>query len=718
MYPRTVTSLTSKEKLRDMADLYRRLATLSREYKKSQLEDILGPFFNTTNDGIVANVYQQPYRPGMPAPPNVTYSTPTYETRLYSQPQPQTQTQTQTQTQQSTDVAPIPYTTPRTLDVRTVQPGDLKPKTTAEIEEEIADKEKKEQVKSSLDRITTLLELSKQEKEAKIIEDTEPQKTVYTVDPQPTKEIERVIEKEESEPLSNMELDALLQDILMKDKTITEDMYRRLYQHLSTLDEFKDMHENDVKLIALTMLRERGADALQMPSPEFMKSKSELVEDILQHVDPDTESFKGGIGRMIDSDTYQIDYTTAGRRVLDPNTGRPIQGGVRNVQFIVNDDSTISLVINDTQGGSSTVLLHSDDYNTMIRALRANSTSVVTRLINSIANRNFPPGRSDPAKYTSTRRPAEERLYPPRRPPAISRKIPSRIPDPEEQVEEEQPQSETMSSESVEESSESIDLADMITNFGDLIRKTTLFTRDEEPSFNINTNYQLIYRDRIDPDGRVERWYSATSSGERPSITYTNPRGATRTERVRATTLVYDPESGTTQFEVHLANGDRLIAPATKQIFDLFYNPTPSADRKLLELIPKLQYESLRGGGMKDREKPKRSGMRRIRVVQSKGESKSKGKGKDKSKGESKSKTKGKSMSGGKVLLIANEEDAYKQLYKILGSLEAGNYSDDMISEAGRINDYLLEQGLFDEEEHRGVAAILDKHVRNSASIV
>src|SRR5690606_33778113 len=208
------------------------------------------------------------------------------------------------------------------------------------------------------------------------------------------------------------------------------------------------------------------------------------------------------------------------------------------------------------------------------------------------------------------RRPAEERLYPPRKPPATSRKIPSRMPDPEERGSiTTEPQSEQVKvevevdveEESISDESEGVDLADMITNFGDLIRKTTLFTRDEEPSFNINPNYQLIYRDRIDPDGRVERWYSATSSGERPSITYTNPRGATRTERVRATTLVYDPESGSTQFEVHLANGDRLIAPATKQIFDLFYNPTPSADKKLLELIPKLQYESLRGGGMKDR---------------------------------------------------------------------------------------------------------------------
>lgn len=697
---RTVTNLTSKEKLKDKADLYRRLATLSREYKKSQLEDILGPFFNTTNDGIKGNVYQLPYKPGMPAPPNVTYSTPRYDTSLYSQ----------TQTQQTTDVTPIPYTTPKKPDVRTVQPGDLKPKTKADIEEEIADKEHKENIKSSLDRITRLLGQSKQEKEAKIIEDTEPQKTVYTVDPQPMKELERVIEKEESEPLSNMELDALLQEIQMKDKSITEEMYHRLYQHLSTLDEFKGMRDNDVRFIALSMLKERGTDALQMPSPEFMKSKSELVEDILQHVDPDTESFKGGIGRMIDSDTYQIDYTTAGRRVLDPNTGRPVQGGVRNVQFVVNDDSTISIVINDTQGGSSSsVLLHPDDYDTMIRALRANSTSVVTRLINSIANRNFPPGRSDPAKYTSTRRPAEERLYPPpRKPPATSKKIPSTVPDPEEQVEVSEEKS---SDEQRQSQSEEVDLADMITNFSDLIRKTTLFTRDEEPSFNINTNYQLIYRDRTDPDGRVERWYSPSSSGERPTITYTNARGATRTERVRATTLVYDPEGGSTQFEVHLSNGDRLIAPATKQIFDLFYNPTPSADKKLLELIPKLQYESLRGGGMKDKDKPKRSGMRRIRVVQSKGESKSKSK--DKSKDKSKRQTE-----SPKVLLIANEEDAYKQLYKILGSLEAGNYSDDMVSEAGRINDYLLEQGLFDNEEHRGVAAILDKHVRNSASIV
>lgn len=701
MSTRTVTNLTSKEKLKDKADLYRRLATLSREYKKSQLEDILGPFFNTTNDGIKGNVYQLPYKPGMPAPPNVTYSTPRYDTSLYSQPQ----------TQQTTDAGPIQYTTPKKSDVRTVQPGDDKPKTKADIEEEIADKEHKEQIKSSLDRITSLLGLSRQEKEAKIIEDTEPQKTVYTVDPQPTKELERVIEKEESEPLSNMELDALLQEVQMKDKSITEEMYHKLYQHLSTLDEFKGMRENDVRFIALSMLKERGTDALQMPSPEFMKSKSELVEDILQHVDPDTESFKGGIGRAIDSDTYQIDYTTAGRRVLDPNTGRHVQGGVRNVQFTVNDDSTISMVINDTQGGSSSVLLHPDDYDAMIRALRANSTSVVTRLINSIANRNFPSGKSDPAKYMSTRRPAEERLYPPPKAPATSKKLPSTAPEPEEQVE--------VSEESISDEQrkrEEVDLAEMITNFGDLIRKTTLFTRDEEPSFNINTNYQLIYRDRTDPDGRVERWYSASSSGERPSITYTTARGATRTERVRATTLVYDPEDGSTQFQVHLTNGDRLIAPATKQIFDLFYDPTPSADKKLLELIPKLQYESLRGGGMSDRSKPKRSGMRRIRVVQgkSKGKSKSKSKGsKERSDAQRKRQTE-----SPKVLLIANEEDAYKQLYKILGSLEAGNYSDDMVSEAGRINDYLLEQGLFDKEEHRGVAAILDKHVRNSATIV
>lgn len=693
-----VTNLTSKEKLKDKADLYRRLATLSREYKKSQLEDILGPFFNTTNDGIKGNVYQLPYKPGMPAPPNVTYSTPRYDTNLYSQPQ----------TQQTTDVTPIPYTTPKKLDVRTVQPGDDKPKTKADIEEEIADKEHKENIKSSLDRITRLLGQSKQEKEAKIIEDTEPQKTVYTVDPQPTKELERVIEKEENEPLSNMELDALLQEVQMKDKSITEEMYHRLYQHLSTLDEFKGMHENDVRFIALSMLKERGTDALQMPSPEFMKSKSELVEDILQHVDPDTDSFKGGIGRAIDSDTYQIDYTTAGRRVLDPNTGRHVQGGVRNVQFIVNDDSTISIVINNTQGGSSSVLLHPDDYDVMIRALRANSTSVVTRLINSIANRNFPSGKSDPAKYMSTRRPAEERLYPPpRKAPATSKKLPSTVP--EEQVEvNEEPIS--------DEKREEVDLADMITNFSDLIRKTTLFTRDEEPSFNINTNYQLIYRDRTDPDGRVERWYSPSSSGERPTITYTNARGATRTERVRATTLVYDPEDGSTQFHVHLTNGDRLIAPATKQIFDLFYDPTPSADKKLLELIPKLQYESLRGGGMKDKDKPKRSGMRRIRVVHSKGESKSKSKTKG-SKERSDAQRKRQTESP-KVLLIANEEDAYKQLYKILGSLEAGNYSDDMVSEAGRINDYLFEQGLFDKEEHQGVAAILDKHIRNSTTIV
>lgn len=293
----TVTNLTSKEKLKDKANLYRRLATLSREYKKSQLEDILGPFFNTTNDGIQGNVYQLPYRPGMPAPPNVRYSTPRYDTSLYSQPQ------TQPQTQQTTENTPIPYTTPKKPDVRTVQPGDDKPKTKADIEEEIADKERKGIIKSSLDKITSLLGLSKQEKEAKIIEDTEPQKTVYTVDPQPMKELERVIEKEESEPLSNVELDALLQEIQMKDKSITTEMYHKLYQHLSTLDEFKGMRENDVRFIALSMLKERGSDALQMPSPQFMKSKSELVEDILQHVDPDTETFKSGIGRVIDSDT-------------------------------------------------------------------------------------------------------------------------------------------------------------------------------------------------------------------------------------------------------------------------------------------------------------------------------------------------------------------------------------------------------------------------------
>jgi len=697
-YPR------SEDILRDKIALYRRLGTVSREYKKTQLEHLLGPFFNNNTDGVSGNTYQQNYVPGMRPPPNVTYATPGYDTSLYNQqppptpPAPQQQLPPPPQQQQ-----PVPYVAPKVGPKIPSSVPSTAPVTPPNVTKQQSIATQRSIFSTGLSKLANLMNIGSSQKATKVVQDTQPLDSSIKTAPEPTDTtIVKSVVQEETKPMTNEELDAAFLSIQKNDPAITQELYHKLLVYLSTLDQFKDMKENDVKAVALDMLRQQGDKALtdtskQSPIP-VIQPKDELVKRILENVDIDTGTFKGGVGRLVADDTYQIDYVIPSKSIIDPVTQQKITDGVSNVQFKVNDDSTITMTINKKSGDSSTVDLLPEEFDGMIYTLQGPSTYRVARFIASIAKRMAPSQSSQPADDGTIERPASERTPIPkgtRQKKPKKSTVPLETPSKTDILDVIPTGDLTQTIEQSvdnDDSSREIDIEEYIEPFRNVYNNAFRITADNEPVYSINDEYDIIFTADTDTN-IVRRWYSAHGgSDNRPEVTYRptdRPTRRSKTNRVRAIMLVPDDGANNVRFEVHMNNTDVLSVPATKQLMDLFYSTTPESNQRLLDLIPTLHYRVMIGRGISAKNRPKRKGIKRVRKKKKKDDIK------------------------GGALIITDSDDAYKQLYKILGSLEAGNYTDDMVSEAGRINDYLFEQGLFDKTEHNGVSKVLDKHIRD-----